>query len=32
MNTLEVIKIINRMIDDTKYIKRKKENLIIKIK
>lgn len=32
MNNLEVIRIINRMIDDTKYIKRKKENLIIKIK
>ena len=28
MNSLEVIKIINRMIDDTRYIKRKKENLL----
>ncbi len=32
MNSLEVIKIINRMIDDTRYIKRKKENLLIKTK
>lgn len=30
MNNLEVIRIINRMIDDTKYIKRKKINLVMK--
>lgn len=30
MDTLEVIKIINRMIEDTKYIKRKREVIIAK--
>lgn len=30
MNTLEVIKIMNRMIEDTKYIKRKRETIITK--
>ncbi len=30
MNTLEVIKIMNRMIDDTKYIKRKRRVIVTK--
>lgn len=30
MDALEVIKIMNRMIDDTKYIKRKREIIIAK--
>lgn len=31
MDTLEVIQILNRMIEDTKYIKRKKEVLFSKL-